>query len=234
MALGLPLLKEKPLGRTLEEAQDFLTRARTAGCPVQTAIQRRHHPSYSRLLALVRERRLQIHEAHAHMHLGFDLTASGASGWRSSRRHAGGGALLDSGYHMVDLLHSLLGPFELVSVALWRNGAPLAGDDVDDQTWLLGRTASCWIYVDSYVGGAKSEKVVISTDQGLFSANRQGVWHEQTLIEDFDGSWTRAMISQLRCFADNIRQDNWSAPMIWDQLPAMQLIDSADSMASRY
>ena len=46
---NIPIMKEKPLGRSLPEARSFEHKARVKHCPLQTAIQRRDHPSYQRL-----------------------------------------------------------------------------------------------------------------------------------------------------------------------------------------
>ena len=65
LAFKLPMLKEKPLARTLEEAMKFLNAAQLAQCPLQTAIQRRHHPSYVHCRQAIRERGERILEIHA-------------------------------------------------------------------------------------------------------------------------------------------------------------------------
>lgn len=52
--LSLPILKEEPLARTYDEAVKFLDSAKVMRCPIQTAIQRRHHTSYKQLRSLLR------------------------------------------------------------------------------------------------------------------------------------------------------------------------------------
>ena len=70
LGLGIPLLKEKPLGRTLDEARSLLAQARALGCPLQTAIQRRYHPTYQALKRKLTEQKAVVKEAHVHLHLG--------------------------------------------------------------------------------------------------------------------------------------------------------------------
>lgn len=243
LASGLPILKEKPLGRSYDEALSLLQRARAAGCPVQTAIQRRHHPSYQRLKQALLERNAQIEEIHAHLHLGFAATTGDEGSWRGDLQTAGGGALLDAGYHLVDLIHYLTGPFDLVSSSLWR-GQQLAGaDEIDDRAWLMGRSERCWVMLDSWRAGhpnpetgklQKSESVRLKTNQGLWEANREGVWHNGVCLDSMERDWLHAMVEQLETFARHIRSGQWHDATIWDQLPAMRVIDEAYRLAARY
>lgn len=243
LALGLPILKEKPLGRSYDEAFSLLDRARRAGCPVQTAIQRRHHPSYQLLKQSLASAGARIEEMHAHMHLGFAPAAGGPASWRSDRDTAGGGALLDAGYHLVDLIHYLAGPFDLVSASLWCGDRLVSAHDVDDRAWLLGRSETCWIMLDSWCAGhahpdsgkpMKSEDVVLATTQGTWRANREGVWHDDTCLHRTARDWSQAMARQLDSFARHVRDGQWHDATIWDQLPAMRLIDEAYRLAARY
>lgn len=242
-ALGLPILKEKPLGRTFDEALSLLERARAAGCPVQTAIQRRHHPSYRQLKQLLDAEQLVVHEAHAHMHLGFAAATGGNESWRSTRHTAGGGALLDAGYHLVDLLHFLFGPFDLVSASLWQQGQPVGEQDVDERAWLVGRSELGWVMLDSWLAGepdpvtgllTKSERVILNTSAGMLEANREGIWRNGECMATTERDWRRAMAEQLDGFASHIRRGQWHDELIWDQLPAMRVIDEAYRLAARY
>lgn len=233
LALQLPILKEKPLGRTLDESLALLTQAQHSGCPVQTAIQRRHHPSYQALKQAIAARGERAVEAHAHLHLGFDISVENPT-WRGNREMAGGGALLDCGYHLVDLLQYLVGPFDLVAASLWKGDQPVNEQQVDDLAMLVGRSEHCWVMIDSTVGGQKSEEVVIKTEAGTWSANREGVWHNGQHLSEHTRGWEKAMRQQLDRFCANIHASRWSDDMIWDQIPAMRLIDSAYRLASRY
>lgn len=239
----LPILKEKPLGRSFDEALALIERARLAGCPVQTAIQRRHHPSYLHLKQLLQAREIRVLGVHAHMHLGLSDTTGGTLSWRSQRHTSGGGALLDAGYHLVDLLHFLFGPFDLVSASLWNQGAPAGDNEVDDRAWLVGRSEQGWVMLDSWRSGhinaqtgkpGKSERVILETTQGLFEANREGVWHQGECIVQTERDWGNAMADQLTTFARHIEHGQWHDDLIWDQLPAMRVIDEAYRLAARY
>ncbi len=245
MQWGLPLLKEKPLGRDYQEAKDFMLQSRAAGCGLQTAIQRRQHPSYAFLARYLKQHKLTASEVHAHLHLGkgqenpsaeFDL------GWRGDRRQAGGGALLDAGYHLIDLVQFLIGDFDVVSATMWHGTTADNGQDIEDRSWLTGCSSDTWLMIDTWVKGesnhkggyVKSEKVSLKTSQGVLSANREGVWLNEQQLFSTDREWQHAMRQQLADFACSISANNWQNDVIWDQLPAMRKIEEAYRLSSRY
>ncbi|MDD5272715.1 MAG: Gfo/Idh/MocA family oxidoreductase [Methylovulum sp.] len=232
-----PILKEKPLGRTIREAQQFISAAKQQGCPIQTAIQRRQHPSYICLAERLKGQ--SIRELSVHMHLGFNPDTGASDSWRSQRPTAGGGALLDSGYHLVDLVHFLMGQFELVNACLW-DGEKLIqaeSDTVETEAVLLGRQGSAWVRIESKLSGEKcadsktgykkSEAADVLTTENRYFANREGVWENGELILACERGWEKAIAKQLDDFADNITDKRWNSRIIWEQLPAMQMIDRA-------
>lgn len=242
IGLGLPLLKEKPLARNQEEARHFLNSARAAGCQLQTAIQRRHHPSYQYLRQVLGESGEKVREIHAHLHLGFAQPLPGDTHnitWRSDRKQSGGGSLLDSGYHMVDLLHDLVGSFELVTATLLHQGRLMDAKELEDRVFLSGRTAQAWVMLDSWLHGAndsdsktgfkKSEGLIVQTDHQQWRADRSGVWRagQSEAIYTTRKDWQAAMAQQLEHFAQRIRSNTWHDATLWDQLPAMRVIDQA-------
>lgn len=232
--LELPILKEKPLARSYLEALSFLSRLQEPGVRLQTAIQRRHHPSYKWLKDQIDERGVAIEEIHAHMHLGLPQGAAEGT-WRDQRKLSGGGALLDAGYHLVDLVMYLAGSFDLISSTLSRSGRLLTGQETEDRVCLLGRSSRAWIHIESQIHSEKkSEMVRIKAGPHLWLANREGVWCDGTQLYDTDRSWEKALRSQLIEFANNIASDTWHNQDIWDQLPAMRIIDEAYQKAFTY
>lgn len=233
LELKLPMLKEKPLGRNVEEAMRFLAQAKANHCPVQTAIQRRYHPSYQHLKSLIESNNLNITEATATLHLGFPRIRQPQT-WRDEKRLAGGGALLDAGYHMIDLLHFFIGSFDTVSASMWRDKTLCQSNDIDDQVLLLGRNSRTWIAMDAQVhSNQKKELISLVTNHGYFEANRSGVWHDDRQVFTAEKQWNQAMQEQIRLFGNNIRHNSWHDPLIWDQIPAMQVIEDAYRVAMR-
>lgn len=176
------------------------------------------------------------------MHLGRSerspATASpesvGIRNWRDERSLSGGGALLGSGYHLVDLVHYMFGSFDLVSASLWSGSAPLGPQQIDDRAWLVGRAQGAWVMMDSWVGGRqKSEGVLLRTNAGVWQADRSGVLHDGKRVVQSNQGWQDTMAEQLARFASNTRKDKWDEPAIWDQIPAMRVIDEAYRLAER-
>lgn len=97
---GKHVLVEKPIARTLAEADHMIRAARDAGVILMVAENFRFMPAFRAVRTLVADQRLgalcQIH-----------ITAWGYrayTGWRCSATAMGGGTLIDGGIHYVDLL----------------------------------------------------------------------------------------------------------------------------------
>ncbi|HNX26903.1 MAG TPA: Gfo/Idh/MocA family oxidoreductase [Phycisphaerae bacterium] len=101
---GVHVWKEAPLARNLGEAVNFVRMFEKAGLKLAVGTQRRFSQSYRKLA----ESKLSIGDvflarAHYLFNWGSQLN------WRADRVSAGGGALLEVGYHPIDLLIWTLG-----------------------------------------------------------------------------------------------------------------------------
>lgn len=125
---GKPVLCEKPLAVTVEEAERLDKLATAAGVPTLVDFEFRGLPSFRRTRELLHEgaigRVLQLEIA---WHLGSRLTASTAPSWKDDVE-AGGGALLSLGVHSFDYVEWLLGPVE----SLCGTAASLLGRGTSD------------------------------------------------------------------------------------------------------
>lgn len=233
---GLPILKEKPLARTMSEAIGFLQVAKENGCPVMTAIQRRYHGSYQFLKSWLTGK--VARSVSAIHHLGFEAAAKNPT-WREQPALSGGGALLDCGYHMIDLIQSMLGPISLVSCNLWLDGQPTSRNAIESDVSLIGKSNATWVRIEISRGGdrdasgnlLKQEKVILEAEDQVCVADRSGVTVDGQQIYDCGRTWQSAMVAQLETFAKRISSKDFDAPSVWEQLPAMQLIEQAYAMA---
>jgi len=232
VARKLPILKEKPLGRSLSEAFWLFETARRNGCFLQTAIQRRSHPSYAYLKTLLAGH--QIHSVMFSLHLGFDPVPDPA-GWRGVPEHAGGGAVLDFGYHAIDLLLFLLDDLQLVSASLWRGDKPATAERLESEARLICRSGAAWVHIDLRVGGEpdpedsgrflKKELLTIDCDAGRIVADRSKVRVNDETVFECKRGWEQAMASQLDEFALNVLNRTYDQESVWGQIPAMKLVE---------
>ncbi|MGE4613164.1 MAG: Gfo/Idh/MocA family oxidoreductase [Planctomycetota bacterium] len=230
---GKPILKEKPLGRNLAEATFLIESARTMGCPLVTAIQRREHESYRYLKESLGGQK--VSSVSARMFLGFDSSVT-PLGWRGNPTLSGGGILLDAGYHMVDLVQYFLGPITLVSAILRDSqGRPATPDILEKDAELLACRGNTWIRIACYLSGRtnqgggkeKFEEVIIDTEEGQFRADRSHVWGPDGDMREFAHDWREAMARQLDSFGDRIQRDNFDDSTVWTQMPAMSIIENS-------
>ena len=132
LASGKHVLCEKPLGRNAAEAMTVVRAAEEGGLVLKAGFNHRFHPhvmAARRLAASGEIGRLLFARAL----LGHGGRPGMAGEWRASHAIAGGGALLDQGVHVVDLLRWFLGELDEVSAwtagYVWGQGRPPSVED---------------------------------------------------------------------------------------------------------
>ena len=140
---GKPVLCEKPMAATLEDAEIMAAAVSRAGVLYGTAFDQRHHPAHAAMRHAIGEGAIGVPTAIRIVYacwLGAEWTMTGeGDNWRTDPGRAGGGALMDLAPHGLDLAEFLLGePIEQVA-AFTQNR--VQAYVVDDGAMLLGRTA---------------------------------------------------------------------------------------------
>jgi predicted dehydrogenase len=130
---GRHVLVEKPMARTVAEADAMVAAARGSGARLMVAHCWRFHADVRALRARVAAGELgEVVKTR-----GYGVHARwGPSGWFTDPELAGGGALLDMGVHAVDTARYLLGDPEPVRVCA-AIGTRYGGYPVDDDAILL-------------------------------------------------------------------------------------------------
>lgn len=106
LAAGKHVLVEKPIARTLEEADEMIAAAERAGRVLMVAEQFHFMPAFRRVKGLVHDGALgALRELHL-VGRGFRRNP----GWRQLAESTGGGALIDGGIHYVHNLRWWGGP----------------------------------------------------------------------------------------------------------------------------
>ncbi|HDY66096.1 MAG TPA: Gfo/Idh/MocA family oxidoreductase [Phycisphaerae bacterium] len=130
---GICVWKEAPLGRNLNEAVAMVRRFDEKDLLLAVGTQRRFTETYQRAYALLNDiGHVSLARAHYLFNWGPELQ------WRADKQSAGGGVLLELGYHPIDLLVWMLGlPEEVYGVTACeapRNceASPQPPHDTDD------------------------------------------------------------------------------------------------------
>jgi predicted dehydrogenase len=136
---GLHVFCEKPPGRDVADIVRVVNcEKKHLGLKLKYGFNHRYHDSVRDALEILHSHELgeviNLRAVYGKSQLiTFDQTS-----WRTQRKLAGGGVLLDQGIHMVDLLRLFAGEFEqvhsFVSNSVWNH-------DVEDNAYALMRTA---------------------------------------------------------------------------------------------
>lgn len=123
---GKAALVEKPIARTLAEADAMLAEAQAAGIPLMVAENFHFMPAFVAARRLLRAGAIGRLRQVLVSARGYRLPG----GWRRQRDAVGGGALIDGGIHYVHLLRDWGGPVARVAAAAPPNlFAELEGED---------------------------------------------------------------------------------------------------------
>lgn len=94
------VLKEKPFTISLEQAKEIRDIAKNTNTKVMVTLQRRFNPIYSTFFQFIDKIGMPFFiEAKYSFY-----TDVPHEGWRSQKEKAGGGRIIDMGYHIIDLL----------------------------------------------------------------------------------------------------------------------------------
>lgn len=144
-AAGKPVLCEKPLAPTLEEARAMISACEEAGVVCSTAFDQRFHAAHRRLKAMISDGSLGT-VCSLRIHYACWLPPEWSpDNWRADPARAGGGALVDLAPHGLDLGQYLLGEdLRSVSARLQRR---VFDYPVEDGAALVGDTESGVLYL---------------------------------------------------------------------------------------
>lgn len=151
---GIHVLKEKPFAKDLSDARIMMDCAVKAGRVLMVAGQGKYSPGFQRAGELVRSGMLgDIFLSRGVITYRWGGAFNDGWRWRGVREKSGGVAVIDSGWHMLDILHWLRGMPEKVYCSLGQGNALPGEYDVDDRACLvfdypdggLGNVICCFI-----------------------------------------------------------------------------------------
>ena len=108
---GAAVYCEKPLSDSLDDARAMAELAEAHEALTHVAFVLRYLPAIRLMKSLMeRETVGEVLHFRAHMDHGSYLNPNRPMAWRLRHRESGGGAFIDLGIHLVDLIHYVLGP----------------------------------------------------------------------------------------------------------------------------
>ncbi|MCD6472158.1 Gfo/Idh/MocA family oxidoreductase [Candidatus Aerophobetes bacterium] len=115
ISCGKHIYCEKPLAMNVEEAEQIINAVRNSNVKHQIAFNYRFVPATIRAKQLIKQDSLgKIFSFRGeYLHSGY-IDLDRPMSWRLRKEEAGGGALIDLGIHIIDLIRYLLGDFKSV------------------------------------------------------------------------------------------------------------------------
>lgn len=231
------IIKEKPFAMNVEEALLYQHLIRRHGIGIYVTLQRRFNPIFTAVPQLLRTIG-KIFAVEGRYVFNVDHLDTG---WRSSIKESGGGALIDMGYHIIDLILWYLGMPDYLSVSTSdgnREGQQYDVEDTvflsfqygnDDEAAILGNIVISRVYPN------KEERLEFYGTNGRVYVERGRVEHFSTsgeCVESLvrEGAWPSALVEQYDLLAKKIRRhpafphDNNTT--LHDHLKHMAIVES--------
>ncbi|VVB60736.1 UDP-N-acetylglucosamine 3-dehydrogenase [uncultured archaeon] len=204
------VLKEKPFARNLKEAFYFKKLCDESGIVLTTTLQRRFNPIYTTFFQLVD----QIGEpffVDAKYTLFVDNLQEG---WRGSKEEAGGGCIIDMGYHMIDMLIWYFGLPDKVHAEFSSKAKPEEKYDAEDTASIL------FSYENDLYGSLilsryyppKTESIKVIGSKGIIEIDRGSIKRlksngevAESLTREY--SWPVAAANQIDYFCRVVNGD---------------------------
>ncbi len=204
---NLHVIKEKPFALSLWEGQELVSKSKKVGCSILTMMQRRQHQSYQKGKILL------DHIGEAFLFRGFYTFNGGPYdyGWRGINYISGGGAVIDMGYHMLDLVIWYLGLPNFVYAQLTNFARPDTHYETEDTALITFRLPKLMgSVVLTRASHPKEEKIYVHGTKGTLIVDRQSVETislngESTYYKQFNKNWSHSLINQLDGFIDTVQ-----------------------------
>ena len=119
---GCHVICEKPLAMTVSECDDMIAAAEKHDRRLFVAHNMRAMPQFRKIKQLIDSQRLGRVFLADFQYLGYEVARlNETNNWKGTKDMAGGGVLLDGGYHMVDLVNYYFGMPKTVKAVMQRS-----------------------------------------------------------------------------------------------------------------
>lgn len=227
---GVHVLKEKPLSMNVIEGKEICKVLQDGNINAMLTLQRRFNPSYNKFKeALPKLKNIFFFEAK------YSISISNPhEGWRGKRATAGGGCILDMGYHMVDLLIWYFGLPSSVIAEFSSRAKQNVKYDAEDTAAILVKYKKQNIYgsiIVSRVIPPKTEYLKVVSSTGVIEL-LDGVFYrynsEGKLIEKFEHKLSKEDITkkQINYFVEMFKGKKKKYSEIEQHMQQMAFIES--------
>ena len=186
---GKHVLCEKPMANSVAGCRRMIAACRASGVALQVAYYRRYYPKFVRMKELLDAGAIG-EPVTAQIHLAGRLAPEriDPSNWRLDAARSGGGALVDTGSHRLDLLCCLLGEPDRVAALVECRELPIEAPDME--TLLIRMAAG--VHTVSRHGfrtGSRDELEITGT-RGTLSATPVDGPELRLTTPDGEQTWT--------------------------------------------
>ncbi|MEU5156091.1 Gfo/Idh/MocA family oxidoreductase [Glycomyces sp. NPDC021274] len=214
---GVHVLKEKPFATSLDDARELSAICDEAGIKVMVTLQRRFNPIYSSFTQLSDQIGTPIVvDAQYTLHID-----DPSEGWRGRVAQAGGGCVIDMGYHLVDMILWYFGLPDRILADTSATARPDRSYDAED-TALVHFSYETGLYGSLLLSrfiGPKTEQIRLVGSKGIVALERGRIRrldNHGEVIESLarEQAWPAAATAQIDHFARVIdgTRPNPSAP----------------------
>ncbi|MEU9685360.1 Gfo/Idh/MocA family protein [Amycolatopsis japonica] len=216
-ARGVHVLKEKPFAMSLLEAQELAALCERSGIELMVTLQRRFNPIYTSFSQLADQIGTPfVVDAAYTLHVD-----DPSDGWRGRHEVAGGGCVIDMGYHLIDLLLWYFGLPDRITADRSVTARPDRHYDTED-TALIHFSYDTGLYGSLLLSrfiGPKNETIRLVGSHGIVQLERgriQRMTNDGQIVESLarEQAWPSAAASQINHFCRVVRGDraNLSSP----------------------
>ncbi|MDO8498731.1 MAG: Gfo/Idh/MocA family oxidoreductase [bacterium] len=211
------ILKEKPFARNLREAIKFAKLIKNADLECMVTLQRRFNPIFNSFLQLKDQiGDLYFVDCRVTMFL-----EEPQSGWRGLSKTAGGGVILDLGYHMIDLIIWYFGLPDYIHAQFNVNNKNKKCHNVEDMAALLFCYKSGFhgsLFISSHCP-PKEQNIKLLGSRGLIQLERGSISRMSCCGEVMEkltreNAWPAASTEQIDYFCRilNRERENYGGP----------------------
>lgn len=200
---GVHVLKEKPFATSLIEAKGLVAHCEQAGVELMVTLQRRFNPIYTSFTQLADQIGTPfVVDASYTLH-----TADPSDGWRGHTAHAGGGCVIDMGYHLIDMLLWYFGIPDRIVADISTSARPDRNYDAEDTALVhFGYDSGLYgsLLLSRFIG-PKSEQIRLVGSKGIVHLERGRVrrlTNDGEVVESLvrGQAWPAAAVSQVDYF----------------------------------